>query len=136
MNYLSALDRKHPSGRPPWALGRREEATDVEHVGAREVKAWCLTEVDIFRDLNADEMEAIASAAPMKTYAAGEMLYSPHNPTETLFILKSGRRSMSRFPTSRRRSLWWSGWVGHVCTARIGSPTTWSSGCLPTRRGI
>ena len=54
-------------------------------------RTWCLTEVDIFRDLNVAEMAAIAAAAPMKTYAAGEMLYSPHNPVEALFILKSGR---------------------------------------------
>jgi CRP/FNR family cyclic AMP-dependent transcriptional regulator len=88
---LAALDPSAHAGRPPWAPGRREEATDVEHVGAREVKAWCLAEVDIFRDLSAAEMEAIAAAAPMRTYAAGELLYSPHNPVETLFILKTGR---------------------------------------------
>jgi len=63
----------------------------VEHVGALEVKTWCLAEVDIFRDLSPEEMDAIAAAAPMKTFNAGELLYSPHNPIETLFILKRGR---------------------------------------------
>jgi CRP-like cAMP-binding protein len=36
-------------------------------------------------------MEAIAAAAPMKTYSAGDLLYTPHQPVETLFILKKGR---------------------------------------------
>jgi CRP/FNR family cyclic AMP-dependent transcriptional regulator len=58
----------------------------VDHVGALEIKTWCLTEVDIFCDLSATEMDAIAAAAPMRTYAAGELIYSPHNPVETLFI--------------------------------------------------
>jgi CRP-like cAMP-binding protein len=48
-------------------------------------------EVDIFRDLSPAEMDAIAEAAPMRTCAAGEVLYSPHRPGETLFILKRGR---------------------------------------------
>lgn len=52
---------------------------------------WCMAEVDIFADLSSAEMEAIAAAAPMKAYAAGELLYSPHQPVETLFILKKGR---------------------------------------------
>jgi len=89
---LDALDRGPRRGHlPPWAPGQREEATHVEHVGALEVKTWCLAEVDIFRDLSPEEMDAIAAAAPMKTFNAGELLYSPHNPIETLFILKRGR---------------------------------------------
>ena len=57
----------------------------MDHLGALEVKTWCISEVDIFRDLSPAEMDAIAAAAPMKTYHAGELLYSPHNPVETLF---------------------------------------------------
>jgi len=63
----------------------------MDHVGALGVKTWCLAEVDIFRDLSEAEMGAIAAAAPMKSFAAGELLYSPHNPVATLFILKRGR---------------------------------------------
>jgi CRP/FNR family transcriptional regulator, cyclic AMP receptor protein len=88
---LDALDQANGGGQPPWAPGRREEAVDVERVGALEVKAWCLHEVDIFRDLSQAEMDAIDAAAPSKTYAAGELLYTPHNPVEALFILKRGR---------------------------------------------
>jgi CRP/FNR family cyclic AMP-dependent transcriptional regulator len=63
----------------------------VERVGTLEVKAWCMAEVDIFRDLSEAEMDALGAAAPMKTYAAGELLYSPTNRVEALFILKTGR---------------------------------------------
>jgi CRP-like cAMP-binding protein len=52
---------------------------------------WCLSEVDIFRDLSAPEMDAIARAAPMRSCTAGEILYSPDRPMEMLFILKRGR---------------------------------------------
>ena len=65
-------------------------------------RTWCLTEVDIFRDLNDTEMAAIAAAAPMRTYAAGEMLYSPHNPVEALFILKNGRVRIFRVSADGR----------------------------------
>lgn len=34
-------------------------------------KLWCLSEVDIFCDLNEAEMAAIAEAAPMKRLRAG-----------------------------------------------------------------
>lgn len=63
----------------------------MERVGTREVKVWCLAEVDIFRDLSAAEMDAIGAAAPMKTYNAGDLIYTPHSPVEALFILKQGR---------------------------------------------
>lgn len=50
-----------------------------------------LAEVDIFADLSGPEMQAIAEAAPMRTYRGGEMLYTPHQQVEALFILKRGR---------------------------------------------
>lgn len=87
---LAFLSRRaRGSALPPWAPGRREEVAHLEH-GAGE-KIWCLSEVDIFRDLSSAEMDAIAEAAPMRTYAAGEMLYSPNKSVEKLFILKQGR---------------------------------------------
>jgi CRP/FNR family cyclic AMP-dependent transcriptional regulator len=100
---LGALDQRAWRDRPPpWAPGRREEATQVERAAAFPDKTWCLTEVDIFADLSPTEMEAIAAAAPMKTYAPGEMLFSPHNPVETLFILKRGRVRIFRVSSDGR----------------------------------
>ncbi|WP_203454568.1 Crp/Fnr family transcriptional regulator [Jiangella aurantiaca] len=63
----------------------------MERLAAEPDKLWCLSEVDIFRDLSDQEMQVIADNAPMRTYAAGELLFSPHNPVEVLFILKRGR---------------------------------------------
>ena len=50
-----------------------------------------LSEVTIFQDLSADEMAALARAAPMKVVEAGTIFYSPEDPAEVLFILKKGR---------------------------------------------
>jgi CRP-like cAMP-binding protein len=74
----------------------------VERAAAFWDKAWCLSEVDIFCDLSPAEMNAIAAAAPMKTYAAGELLFFPHNPVETLFILKRGRVRIFRVSADGR----------------------------------
>jgi CRP-like cAMP-binding protein len=63
---------------------------------------WCLAEVDIFADLSSAEMARIAAAAPMKTYSAGELLFTPHQPTETLFILKRGRVRIFRVAADGR----------------------------------
>lgn len=63
----------------------------MEHRGEGAADLWCMAEVDIFADLSAAEMEAIAAAAPMREFAPGELLYSPPQPMETLFILKQGR---------------------------------------------
>lgn len=95
---------------PPWAPGRREAFSDFERNTGVDATAadpdiertWCIAEVDIFRDLSETEMDAIAAAAPMKTYAAGELLYSPHQPCETLFILKRGRIRVFRVSADGR----------------------------------
>jgi len=79
-------------GARPWSPGRREEDVDIERAAqAGPDKLWCMAEVDIFCDLDDSEMDAMAQAAPMKTYATGELVYTPHQPLETLFILKKGR---------------------------------------------
>jgi CRP/FNR family transcriptional regulator, cyclic AMP receptor protein len=65
---LSALRQTAwPDRPPPWAPGRREEGTQVERAAAFQDTSWCLSEVDIFRDLSPAEMDAIAAAAPMRT---------------------------------------------------------------------
>lgn len=78
-------------GARPWSPGRREDDVDIERAATDPDKVWCMSEVDIFCDLDQAEMDVLAQAAPMKTYAAGELVYTPHQPLETLFILKKGR---------------------------------------------
>ncbi|WP_226962763.1 Crp/Fnr family transcriptional regulator [Streptomyces sp. C8S0] len=65
-------------------------------------KTWCISEIDIFRDLSEAEMDAIAAAAPMKTYSAGGLLYSPSQPSEVLFILQKGRVRIFRVSADGR----------------------------------
>ena len=86
------LESLVPHRPPPWAPGRREDDRRMEHVAAdNPERVWCMSEVDIFADLDEAEMDALAAAAPMKSFAAGSLIYSPHQPIETLFILKAGR---------------------------------------------
>jgi CRP-like cAMP-binding protein len=63
---------------------------------------WCMSEVDIFCDLTADEMVSLVSAAPMKTYSQGELIFTPHQPIETLLILKQGRVRIFRVSADGR----------------------------------
>jgi CRP/FNR family cyclic AMP-dependent transcriptional regulator len=88
---VGRLDDLEPHGRVPWAPGRREELADVERRGQGAEDVWCMSEVDIFADLSEPEMAVIASAAPMREFAPGELLYAPQQEMETLFILKRGR---------------------------------------------
>lgn len=78
-------------GARPWSPGRREDDVDIERAAAGPDRLWCMSEVDIFCDLSDTEMDAMAQAAPMRTYTTGALVYTPHQPLETLFILKKGR---------------------------------------------
>lgn len=89
-------------GLHPWAPGRREEVIDVERAAANPERTWCMREVDIFADLDEREMDALAAAAPMKTYPAGALIYTPHQPLEALFILKRGRIRIFRVSSDGR----------------------------------
>ncbi len=65
-------------------------------------RVWCMSEVDIFCDLDEREMDAMSEAAPMKAYGAGDMVYTPHRPLEALFILKKGRIRIFRVSADGR----------------------------------
>ncbi|GAB4098061.1 Crp/Fnr family transcriptional regulator [Sinomonas halotolerans] len=51
----------------------------------------CLTEVDLFVDLSAEEMAAVERMVPARRFARGELVYSQSEPMNALFILKRGR---------------------------------------------
>lgn len=99
---VTGLDGQVRVGQAPWAPGQREEITEVERRGHSPDDLWCMAEVDIFADLSPAEMEAIAAAAPMRTFASGELLYAPPQPVETLFILKRGRVRIFRISPDGR----------------------------------
>lgn len=93
---LDALDQPAwGTAPPPWAPGRREEPADLDRLARAgavlDDRLTLLSQIDILTDLAPQEMHAIVEAAPMRTYTAGDLLYTPHRPVQTLFLLKSGR---------------------------------------------
>ncbi|WP_234353227.1 Crp/Fnr family transcriptional regulator [Streptomyces ardesiacus] len=65
-------------------------------------RTWCLSEVDIFRDLDDTEKAAIADMVAVRTYAPGDLLYTPREPCGRLFILRRGRVRLFRVSTDGR----------------------------------
>ncbi|GAA1336620.1 Crp/Fnr family transcriptional regulator [Arthrobacter roseus] len=51
----------------------------------------CLTEVELFAYLSAQEIAAMDKVAPARLFRRGELLFSQSEPVTALFILKSGR---------------------------------------------
>ncbi len=87
---------------PPWAPGRREDDARMARMADSPDRLFCMAEVDIFADLSSAEMDRMSAAAPMHTYGAGALVYTPHQPVETLFILKQGRIRIFRVSTDGR----------------------------------
>lgn len=86
----------------PWAPHRRENEAQMKSAADRSDELWCLTEVDIFADLEPAEMSALAAELPSKEYRGGSLIYSPHQPLEALFILKAGRVRIFRISPDGR----------------------------------
>jgi CRP/FNR family cyclic AMP-dependent transcriptional regulator len=99
---LDSLASLAAGGPPPWAPGKREDDIAMERAATDPDRTWCMSEVDIFADLSEAEMDALAAAAPMKTYPAGTLIYTPHQPVEALFILKRGRIRIFRVSADGR----------------------------------
>lgn len=65
-------------------------------MGWNRAKQGYLSEVDIFRDLSPEEVEALGRRAPMRTVPVGTVIYAPDDAGEILFILKVGRVRLYR----------------------------------------
>ena len=55
------------------------------------LKLHLLSKVDIFRDLNQDEIHAIEGMVKMVTCKKGYIFYRPEEEAEVLFLLKKGK---------------------------------------------
>lgn len=63
----------------------------------RSLEKWqYLQTVDIFRDLDKQEIEQIGKRAPMRHVPVGTIFFSPEQAAEVLFILKEGRVRLYR----------------------------------------
>ncbi len=67
------------------------------------IPVFCLSEVEVFQDLSPQEMADLAARAPMRTAAAGTLLWSPHEPHRVLFIVKAGSVRIYRISPEGRR---------------------------------
>jgi CRP/FNR family transcriptional regulator, cyclic AMP receptor protein len=68
----------------------------MNEVTASSDDAYCLAEVELFRDLSHREMAAIGARAPLRTVDAGQVVYDPLRPVEALFVVKRGRVRLFR----------------------------------------
>ena len=58
---------------------------------AAESKLWYLERINIFRDLESEELEEVSRVSTMKTMTKGKYIYFPEEPSKVVFLLKSGR---------------------------------------------
>lgn len=63
---------------------------------------YCIAEVDLFRDLSRREMAALSARAPRRTLEPGQVVYSPAEPKQVLFIVKRGRIRLYRVAADGR----------------------------------
>lgn len=59
-------------------------------------RAIRLQKVDLFSELETDELALVASIASQKEYKKGEELFRENGPSDALFVVLSGRIEMSR----------------------------------------
>lgn len=76
-------------------------------------KAGYLSDTDIFRDLNAKELEELDRMTAMSTCRKGKVFYTPGETGEVLFILKRGRVNLYRINADGKK----------LVTATIGAGT-------------
>jgi CRP/FNR family cyclic AMP-dependent transcriptional regulator len=78
-----------PSGdRRPWSPDERE-INPLQATGSEPFS--CLSEVELFADLSAEEIAAFDRMAPARTFSNGDIVFSQSQPITALFILKKGR---------------------------------------------
>ncbi len=71
-------------------------ASDRTTIAQPEEKMRYLSELTVFRDLSAREMEDLNRITTMSTVSKGRVFYRPEEPGEVLFILKEGRVQLYR----------------------------------------
>ena len=78
-----------PTGdRRPWSPDGRE-TNPLQPTSGEPFS--CLSEVELFADLSADEIAAFDRMAPARAFRNGEIVFSQSQPVTALFILKKGR---------------------------------------------
>ncbi len=66
-------------------------------------RMYCPKQIDIFADLDQDEMEELEHMLVLTTYERGELLYQPNEKREVLFLLKTGKVEIYRLSPEGRK---------------------------------
>ena len=66
-------------------------------------KVAYLSETDLFRDMNARDLEQLERSTSMSTCARGTVFYTPGETGEVLFILKQGRVNLYRMTAEGKK---------------------------------
>ncbi|MBI4312957.1 MAG: Crp/Fnr family transcriptional regulator [Chloroflexi bacterium] len=72
---------------------------------ARETVADLLAKVDVFRDLGKTEIEVLFQGVMLRECAPGTVFFTPDQPSERLFILKTGQVDLYRITSHGKRLL-------------------------------
>ena len=60
-------------------------------MSSSQSKLWYLERINIFKDLNDEQLDRIGQIASMKTLEKGKYIYFPDEPSRVVFLLKEGR---------------------------------------------
>ncbi len=66
-------------------------------------RIYCPKQIDIFADLDQDEMEELEHMLMLTTYERGKTLYEPNERREVLFLLKTGRVEIYRLSSEGKK---------------------------------
>ncbi|MCB0483284.1 MAG: cyclic nucleotide-binding domain-containing protein, partial [Flavobacteriales bacterium] len=66
-------------------------------MAAVESKLWYLEQINIFRDLTADDLQRIDRLASMRNVPSGKFIYFPEEPSTVIFLLKRGKVKIGSF---------------------------------------
>jgi len=62
-----------------------------------EGKLWYLRQVDLFEGISEEEVERLARQAVLRKYTRGEVILSPEESSERIYIVKKGRVKLSKY---------------------------------------
>ena len=60
-------------------------------MAAAESKLWHLERINLFKDLESDELEEVDKVSTMRTMPKEKYIYFPEEPSKVVFLLKEGR---------------------------------------------
>lgn len=66
-------------------------------MASAESKLWYLEQINIFRDLNDEDLQRIDNHTSMRSMEKGKYIYFPDDPSKVVFLLKRGKVKIGTF---------------------------------------